>query len=198
LSIAVAARASRYDGFDMKGIAALVDQINVMTYDYNGPWSHTTGINAPLYEIPGDPLHGNTIDATIQAYEVDGISPAKMLLGIPFYAYGWSGVSVKNHGLFQAGQPIHGDHFYPFVQSLQQTPGSAFKLYRDPKSQTAWLYDGKTFWTFDDPESIRVKLEYVHRHKLGGIMAWELSNDAEDAVLLKSAATELRHPHDKN
>jgi chitinase len=192
LSIAVAARASRYQGFDLKAIAALVDQINVMSYDYNGPWSRTTGMNAPLYGIAGDPLPGNNIDATIQTYEQGGIPPAKTLLGIPFYAYGWSGVADVDHGLFQSGQPIQGEHFYSYIQSVQPK----FKLYRDPKSQTPWLYTGKTFWTFDDPLSIRAKVEYTHRHKLAGVMAWELSNDSADAALLKSLATELRRRPD--
>jgi chitinase len=78
-----------------------------------------------------------------------------MLLGIPFYAYGWSGVADDNYGLYQQGQPIRGDHFYSYIQSIQPK----FKLYRDPKSQTPWLYANKTFWTFDDPLSIRAKLE---------------------------------------
>jgi chitinase len=187
LTIALAARQGRYQTFDLKAIAEIVDEVNVMNYDYNGPWSNTTGILAPLYEIPGDPLHGNNIDATIQAYEQAGVPPSKMLLGIPFYAYGWGGVAALNHGLFQPGQPISGDHFYSYIPSIQPQ----FKLYRDPKSQTPWLYDGKTFWTFDDPVSIRAKLEYVRRHRLGGVMAWELSNDSADAVLLKAIAAEL-------
>jgi chitinase len=189
LTIAIAARASRYQGFDLKAVAALVDQVNVMNYDYNGPWSRTTGMIAPLYAIAGDPLQGNNVDATIQAYEQAGIPPSKMLLGIPFYAYGWSGVADVNHGLFQLGQPVQGEHFYSYIQSIQPK----FKLYRDPKSQTPWLYAGKTFWTFDDPISIRAKLQYAHSRKLGGVMAWELSNDSADAALLKSVAAGLRH-----
>jgi chitinase len=192
LSIAIAARASRYQGFDLKGVAALVDQVNVMNYDYNGPWSRITGMIAPLYEIPGDLLEGNNVDATIQTYVQAGITPSKMLLGIPFYAYGWSGVADDNHGLYQQGQPIPGDHFYSYIQSIEPN----FRLYRDPKSQTPWLYANTTFWTFDDPVSIRAKLEYAHRHRLGGVMAWELSNDSADAVLLKSIAAGLHHRTD--
>ncbi len=192
LTIAIAARASRYQGFDLKAVAAVVDQINVMNYDYNGPWSRITGMIAPLYEIPGDPLQGNNVDATIRAYEQAGITPSKMLLGIPFYAYGWSGVADDNHGLYQQGQPIRGDHFYSYIQSIQPN----FKLYRDPKSQTPWLYANKTFWTFDDPLSILAKLNYSRSHKLGGVMAWELSNDSADAVLLKTIATDLRRRSD--
>jgi chitinase len=68
----------------------------------------------------------------------------------------------------------------------------ASKLYRDPKSQAPWLYDGKSFWTFEDPISIRAKLEYARHRHLGGIMIWELSNDSTDAALLKVVAAELR------
>jgi chitinase len=198
LSIAVAARESRYEGFDLKAIAALVDEINVMSYDYNGSWSHTTGILAPLREIPGDPVSGNTIDATIQNYLQAGVPAAKMLLGLPFYAAGWSGVGGGNHGLFQHGWPIGGEHYYNFIQSIEskttgsQGSGSNFKLYRDPASQAPWLYDGKIFWSFDDPVSVRAKLEYARKQKLGGVMVWELSNDTADAGLLKVTAEEMR------
>ena len=188
LTIASAAALDHYQGFDLKAVAAQVDRISVMNYDYNGPWSHKTGILAPLYELPGDPLHGNTVDATIQGYEQAGVPPSKLLIGIPFYAYGWSGVPDLNHGLFQPGQPIHGDHFYSYIQSIEPN----FKLYRDPESQAPWLFDGSTFWSFDDPVAIRAKLAYARKHKLGGAMVWELSNDSSDGQLLKAIARELQ------
>ncbi len=188
LSIAVSAGYSHYDGFDMKAIASVVDQFGVMNYDYSGPWSHQTGFIAPLYSVPGDPLRGS-VETTMQGYEAAGVPAAKLLMGIPFYAYGWNGVADVNHGLFQPGQVIRGDHFYSYIQSIQ--PNS--KLYREEGSQTPWLYDGNAFWTFDDPVSIRAKLEYARQQKFGGAMVWELSNDTADAVLLKTIATEL-HP----
>jgi chitinase len=188
LTIATAAAINHYQGFDLKAVAAQVDQVSVMNYDYNGPWSHKTGILAPLYEIAGDPLHGNTVDATIQGYEQAGVPAAKILIGIPFYAYGWSGVPDFNHGLFQPGQPIRGDHFYSYLQSIMPN----FKLYRDPVSQAPWLFDGSTFWSFDDPVAIRAKLDYARKHNLGGAMVWELSNDSADGQLLKAISHELR------
>jgi chitinase len=192
LSVAWAPGLGRYQGLDFKAVAAFVDQINLMNYDYNGPWSHTTGMIAPLYPIDGDPLQGNNVAATIDAYEQAGVPPSKMLLGIPFYAYGWSGVADVNHGLFQPGQPIQGEHFYSYIRSIEPQ----CKLYRDPRSQTPWLYANKTFWTFDDPDSIRAKVAYAGQHRLGGVMVWELSNDSADAALIKTIAAELRRPLD--
>jgi chitinase len=188
LSIALGAGSGRYEGIDLKAAADAVDEVNVMNYDYNGPWSHNTGINAPLYAIPGDPLAANNVDATIQAYEQTGIPSGKMLMGVPFYAYGWSGVADQNHGLFQHGSPITGDHFYSYIRSIEPQ----FQLYRDPKSQLPWLYANGTFWTFDDPVSIRTKIAYAREHRMAGMMAWELSNDSADAELLKTMADEMR------
>ncbi len=188
LTVALGPGPNHYRGVDLKKTAALVDEINLMNYDYNGPWSHTTGLIAPLREVPGDPLHGNNIEATIEAYEQAGVPPAKLLLGIPFYAYGWSGVGAANHGLFQPGQPIRGEHFYRSIQTI----AAQSTLYRDTASQSPWLYDGKSFWTFDDPVSIRAKLDFARRRKLGGAMVWELSNDSADAALLKAVAAGLR------
>ena len=187
LSIAIAARASRYQGFNLGAVAALVDQINVMSYDYNGPWSRTTGMNAPLYAIAGDPLAGNNIDATLQTYEQAEFRRGKCCSAYRSTPTGGAVSPTSTTACYQSGQPIHGEHFYSYIQSIEPK----FKLYRDPKSQTPWLYAGKTFWTFDDPVSIRTKVEYAHSHRLGGVMAWELSNDSADAMLLKSIAADM-------
>ena len=49
--------------------------------------------------------------------------------------------------------------------------------YWDPLAQTAWYYDGTTFWSYDDPASIRLKMEYIKLLGLGGAMAWSLDGD---------------------
>ena len=102
----------------------------------------------------------------------------KMLLGIPFYAYGWSGVADVNHGPVSVrDNRFQGDHFYSYdpvdrasIQALSRSSEIADALA---------LFDGKIFWTFDDPLSIRAPRSSTHTsHKLGGVMAWELSNDS--------------------
>lgn len=67
-------------------------------------------------------------------------------------------------------------------------------VYRDPVSKAPWLFDGDSFWTYDDPTSIRGKASYVAQQQLGGFMVWELSEDTADAALLKAARASLQHP----
>uniref|UniRef100_A0A914H580 GH18 domain-containing protein n=1 Tax=Globodera rostochiensis TaxID=31243 RepID=A0A914H580_GLORO len=64
LSIKSAAIANILDpGFDLAGIAAAVDFINVMCYDYYGAWSQSTGPISALYKEgsaePSDQLNCN-------------------------------------------------------------------------------------------------------------------------------------------
>jgi len=123
----------------------------------------------------------------------------KLLMGLPFYGYGWRQVSSENHGFGQDGMPIRGDRPYRFIQSLipPSTPqansasdGSAV-VYRDPVSQAPWLYDGSSFWTYEDQVSIQTKATYAAREQLAGFMVWELSGDTADGSLLKAARVAL-------
>ncbi|MGH3084028.1 MAG: glycosyl hydrolase family 18 protein, partial [Gaiellaceae bacterium] len=54
---------------------------------------------------------------------------------------------------------------------------SGFTRYWDGKAFASWLFDGTTFWTFDDPRVMKHKAHYVRKKGLGGIMFWELSGD---------------------
>jgi chitinase len=118
-----------------------------------------------------------------RAFLAAGVPPAKLLLGVPFYGYGWTQVPEVGNGVFQEGNPVRGDRPYRYIQSLFANS----TVYRDPVSQTPWLFDGDAFWTFDDPISIRAKAAYVLDHNLGGLMIWELSDDTPQAALLTAA-----------
>lgn len=235
LSAAVGPSPRMYPGVDLRAVSQVVDQVGVMNYDYNGPWSQRTGFLAPLYGETG-----GTVERSILAYKEAGVPAAKLLLGMPFYGYGWKEVpSAEGHGLMQQGRSIRGDRPYSYLQGLvpagaetsvaaanagvkaepekaanlpaaslpaaesavnaeaagapagQKTP-APFVLYRDPRSKAPWLYDGDTFWTYDDPVSIQAKAKFAVEQELGGVMAWELSEDTADAALLKSARKGLR------
>jgi len=65
-------------------------------------------------------------------------------------------------------------------------------VYRDETAQAPWLYDGDTFWTYEDPVSARFKSAYAAQHHLGGVMVWELGEDSSDGQLLKAVNGGLR------
>lgn len=190
LSIAVGHAPQMLPGTDFAAIASLVDEIGVMNYDYTGPWNHVTGLLAPLFADSADPHRSNSIERSIANYEAAGVPAKKLLMGIPFYGYSWTEVDNANNGLFQAGRGVGGDHPYRYIRTLT----GAFATFRDQRSQAPWLFDGQTFWTYEDPISIRYKVSYAAREHLGGVMIWELSNDTVDAELLRATYHALHHP----
>lgn len=187
LSIASGASHKSIDPIDWKRVAKDVDQVGVMTYDFQGPWSHETGFVAPLRATD---TSTDTVASVIEAYLAAGVPPHQLLLGLPFYAYQWHNVADTNahggtHGLYQKGDPIHGNLNQSTAQDMLAA-GNGARLYRDPASQAPWIYDGDNFLTFEDAISVRAKAAYAREHHLGGTMIWELSGDTNDAQLLRA------------
>lgn len=195
LSIAVGPSPRMYAGTDFASVVTQVDQVGLMTYDFAGPWMQTTGFIAPLFSVPAPAEPVKTIApgealphlapsggvaGSAQAFLAAGVPATKLLLGVPFYGYGWTQVPEAAMGVFQEGTPIRGDRPYSYIRSLTTTS----TIYRDPDSQAPWLFDGDVFWTFDDAISMQAKAAYALAHGLGGIMIWELSGDTDQATLL--------------
>jgi chitinase len=190
LSIAVDQAPDTFQGTNFAAIEPLVDQVGIMNYDYAGPWSATTGLLAPLFAGPALSRSANSIERSLAAYKAAGIPAQKLLMGIPFYGYSWTAVRNTNNGLFQQGRSVHADQPYHYIRDLTAMSSA----YRDERSQAPWLFDGDTFWTYEDPVSVRYKVSYARHQQLGGVMIWELSGDTQDAELLGIVHRTLRHP----
>ena len=57
--------------------------------------------------------------------------------------------------------------------------------YWDADAQVPYLYDpSRRLWiSYDDPQSIKAKADFIKDRGLGGAMFWELSNDRSYALL---------------
>jgi chitinase len=190
LTIAAPAGEAQYSLLELERIHPYLDWINVMTYDYHGTWEPQgpTNFHAPLYGAAGGPegSGGLNADATMSAYLAAGVPANKLHLGIPFYGRGWTGVSQVNNGLYQpaalpaAGLYELGVNDYGLLRKLDSP------AFQDSETAGQWIFDGTSFWSFDDPTTIGLKTEYVRRMGLGGVMFWELAGDTRDGELLAS------------
>jgi chitinase len=179
-----------------------VDWINVMAYDFRGAWSPLTGFLAPLYDPQRNDPHSNegrgSAHAAIEAYLAAGVPPDKLLLGVPFYGRGWEGVPPNNHGLFQAhsGAADGGREDGVFdYRHLVRDHVQRMTRYWHERAKAPWLYDpvSRLMISYEDVESVRAKVDYVRRRRLGGIMVWELSQDTDDGTsLLETIWRKLR------
>jgi chitinase len=206
LSIAAPAGSQNYSNIQLAAVAAQLDFLNMETYDYHGTWEATTNHAAPLFESPRDPARGESfyIDATIGAYLKAGVPARKMLLGIPSYGRGWTGVPSRNFGLYQSstaaapspsGDSLATDGVATF-RTLKTLTSDGFTLHHDLFSFADWLYglNTQTFWTFDDRDSVAVKMAYAKLRAggLGGAFEWAIKDDDENATLLKTMAAGLK------
>ena len=197
LTIALGASRTAYQPLDWERIHPLLDWINVMTYDMSGPWSAITGFRAPLYDSQPNPPEGTSADTALQAILALGVPADKLVMGVPFYGGGWANVGPANDGLHQPfsglpeGTREQGTFDYADLAANYVTEATR---HWDETAQVPWLYDAETgvMITYDDPQSLTGKAQYVREHGLGGIMIWELSTD--DGALLTAIDAALQEP----
>ena len=204
LSIAAGANPDYLKLIQPQQVAKTVNWIDLMTYDYNGNWSNVADMNAPLYADPNDPQSSApifNINSTVNAYLNAGFSPKELILGEPFYGYGWSGCPPINHGLYQictgsipkgtwdtgtsgyTGVFDYGDLIANYVNK------NGFTRYWNPTTMTPYLYNQSNgeFISYDDQQSIAAKDAYVKSNGLGGAMIWDISTDAHNGPAYSSA-----------
>jgi chitinase len=194
-----------------------LDYADVMTYDMHGAWESTgpTNFQAPLHNSPSDPSQnippGNekyNIDTAVKAwttglsdYNIPGGFPAsKLVLGIPFYYRGWTGVAAgSNHGLYQSATGASpafsftqtaGVADYKELASAGLTNNGNDDFY-DSTTQSAWIYDGTNFYTGDTPQSIGAKTTYIKSNGLAGAMMFSLDGEDAGDTLLNAIASGL-------
>jgi chitinase len=204
LTIAAPAGPKIYAHLELNKVAPLIDWFNLMTYDFHGSWSPLTNFHAPLYASATDPTTDETVrkqcnvDAAVKGYRAAGVPADKLVVGVPFYGRGWGGVANVNRGLYQkhAAAPPPGTWEAGVFDSKDLAANYVGKYTRfwHEEAKVPWLFDAAkgTMISYDDPESLRLKAEYVNAQHLGGVMFWELSGDDAKASLLGALHAVLR------
>ncbi|HEV8251211.1 MAG TPA: glycoside hydrolase family 18 protein, partial [Gaiellaceae bacterium] len=190
------ASAAKIDsGFEVPDIFGPLSFATVQGYDFHGTWESTTNHQSNLYTSPSDPSNPRySDDAVVNEYLSRGAPPKELVVGVPFYSRGWTGVAPANSGLYQtAAGPAPGtfEAGVDDYKAVKERLASGFTRHADNAAGAAWLFDGSTFWTFDDPPVMKAKADYVRRNGLGGIMFWELSGDTPTGELIAAIADGL-------
>src|SRR6266540_5614675 len=190
------ASAAKIDaGFEVPDIFGFLSFGSVQGYDFHGTWESTTNHQSNLYTSPSDPSSPRySDDAVVNEYLQRGAPSKEIVLGVPFYSRGWTGVAGANDGLYQpaaGAAPGTWEAGVDDYEVVRDRLASGFVRHEDSAAGAAWLFDGTTFWTFDDPPIMAAKAEYARQHRLGGIMFWELSGDTPEGELIAAIADAL-------
>ena len=217
LTAAIPSGQDKLSNIQTDQIGKYLDYADAMTYDMHGSWETTgpTNFQAPLHNSPNDPspviAPGNekyNIDTTFQAlttglsdYNIPGGFPvSKLVLGIPFYYRGWTGVTAgNNHGLYQTAtgpspafsySQTAGTADYKELAAAGLTNNASDDFF-DPTTQSAWIYDGTNFYTGETPQSIAAKTAFIKSHGMAGAMVFSLDQEDSGDTLLNALANGL-------
>jgi len=180
LSIAVSPLLSNLNNLQVNKLATYLDWFGVMAYDFCNLDSQATCHHAAF-----DPMGKNAL----QWFARNRIKSRQIILGVPFYGYQWKVLSANDSGL---GQKV--DHTNPasntrpsYVQIMGQSYSKDW-YHWDSVAKEPWLFNptSLTMTSFENEESLALKVSYVKKNKLGGIMIWELSGDTANHSLLKA------------
>ncbi|GAA5882797.1 hypothetical protein JCM16303_002462 [Sporobolomyces ruberrimus] len=183
---------------DMSAWAAVLDYVNIMTYDVTGPWSGYTGPNSPLFSTCQPAGNKLSIADAVTTYVRAGFQGNHITVGAPFYSYSFYVksplVSTKcsdGSTTITAQYPSSGStcgNFlgsgpqYTYAELVQKNyfkSQTGFRRIRDSTSQTVVLYNPTTsvFIPTEDPISIWAKARYVFQRRLAGITVFDIAGD---------------------
>ncbi|MDD2534044.1 MAG: glycoside hydrolase family 18 protein [Eubacteriales bacterium] len=172
---------------ELDKLGQIVDFAMIMSYDYHGKWDPRTDFNAPIYAVPHSPKYqiNYTIDTTVNNWLNRGMPAEKLVLGVPFYGIKYVGVTSADNGGFYQDFDTGWAIAYKDIAEKYLTNGSYTRYFHDI-AKVPWLFDGSTFISYDDPESIGIKVDYIHNRGLGGAMIWQLAQDDSHGTLMNA------------
>ncbi|ORX43052.1 glycoside hydrolase [Piromyces finnis] len=200
---------------DLSDYANYFDFINIMGYDINGSFSSVTSHHSGLFNpkggeieslssgvqhwidskfpvekiVVGIPSFGKSWIATssdnnglYQPHEVDNPKGDQEDSNEPWTNY--CGVVENSYSGNWKYKNIRKD----ILKTSATKASGDWTRFWDDSVKGAYLYNKATrqIITYDDPETIKYKMEYVLQHQLSGTMLWELENDSDDFEILSA------------
>lgn len=199
LSAALPSSAPATAGMDLDSLASILDMLNIMTYDFTGPWSPRSNHNCPLYPSAGIDS-ALCFSGALRFYrESRGIPVAKINLGVPFYGQTFTECTALD-ALHRGADTVHFSNQGAFYYDIAPHVG-AFGRRWDSAAKVPYLISEpwKEFISYDDEESLRLKAQFVMDRDVRGIIIWEITGDMlEDGTTpLLGAVHSTLHPSSK-
>jgi len=174
--------------WDLDALWTRVDFLNVMSYDFHGPWSEHAGHNAALFAAPDDAdgAVANVSAAMTYWTETRKWPKDRTHLGIPCYGRGFA---VKSWHQKPAGKAAHESIDAHDVPGLIR---DGWRRAWDAKVGVPTLLKegGSELISYEDAESAGLKGAWAREKGLRGIFFWNIEQDWVDGdhEIVRSAA----------
>ncbi|KAJ6484663.1 hypothetical protein C8R45DRAFT_1214695 [Mycena sanguinolenta] len=168
------------------------DWVNVMTYDLHGVW------DSPADYIGSIVLaHTNLTEImqTFQLFANVGVDPSKINLGIGFYGRSYQLVSADctDPGCpFAGAAPAGpcsanpGTLMFSEIETIVQSAGTAELVFDEVAAVKYLVYDDIDWVSYDDQQTLAMKLQYANSICLGGTFVWSLDQDDNSYTALSA------------
>ena len=181
LTIAAGAGQSFLDHTQMEDVASYLDYVNLMTYDFAGPWTPTTAHHTNLYD---GACAGESAEAGVKRYVDAGVPREKIVLGAAFYGRSWEGVEMEGTGLCRPYTGASGTYTYATLER-EYIDRNGYRRYWDHAAHAPYLAnpDSAEVISYDDPASIQFKALFIREKGLRGAMFWVYNSDPSGTLL---------------
>ncbi|UJR30602.1 hypothetical protein I4U23_018127 [Adineta vaga] len=179
--------------YDIRKIESLVNYINLMTFDFYGPWDEKTGISAPLfhqhYQIETESLRN--VDGLVKLWLSLGVSREKLIIGIPAYGRSYTlsteqkGLHAPTNGPGYPGQYTKTRGFLSYYEVCEKGQSQNWqRVWLD--SEKGWYMTNDDQWiSYEDVDSAALKVilttkaqaQYAKAEQLAGLFIWSIDND---------------------
>lgn len=186
------------------------DFINLMTYDIINSAGGTTGPNAPFRANPRYTTDRNSFSGAIDGWIGAGFPASQITAGIAFYGHSFTATrdmakdptnqyaprqstipigdrtdAAEANPLCEEGTSFSGVYKYRYIVEDRLVFDRGYTRYWDNTTLTPWLFNSRTkhFISYDDQESVQIKVNHAACTDLLGLMFWDLSMDYNNQLL---------------
>ena len=149
---------------DIKEVDPYVDFVNIMTYDMDAAPNHQSALRdkSAYYDC----------ERAVKTYVNAGVSPSKMVLGIPFYG---------RHSFDESPTAIDYNKIILLDKSIYKIDN-----WDDDAKVPYVTENGKFYCGYDNPKSIAIKGDWIRSLGLKGMMYWDYNADDNRQTLSKA------------
>ncbi len=191
-TITMAVPATDWSGkwFETKALLPYVDLLNVMTYDFHGPWTDHAGHNANLFASKSDAACRTvSVESAMDYWLKTKAWPRdKLLLGIPLYGRGFPAAQIGDKTA--SAKIVNSRAEVPF-NAIAPLVKAGWKREWDRDASVPVLHDPARaeVVSYEDAPSARRKGRYARERGVGGVFFWEISEDYDNKtnVLVRAA-----------
>lgn len=182
--LTIAAGGDRYytDSTEMDKVQEYLDLVYIMTYDLRCGFHSLTGHHTNLFTATGD-IFRCSCDEAVKIFAGAGVPKDKIVIGAAFYSRKWEDVPDRYNGFLQYTKSscTYGPNYHTLVEDYIDKNG--FTRYWDDECKAPYLFNGSTFISYDDPESLKHKVEYAKAQEIAGLFYWEHDADMTHTLL---------------